>query len=218
VPLRRLSLTLALVLAAMAGCGPDRAATPAAPTAAPRAAAVASTVAPPNGVDVLFAQMMVVHHAQAVRLSRTLLTRPGNTERVARIADYIAHDQQREIDETNAWLVAWGRPAVDPADPAIARLHGGDAAAHGMLSEVQVRELETAAPTTTNNLFLRRMIEHHTGAITMARSILEVGANIYIRTLAKHVINEQTAENDAMRALLRDPPGSRTGNVRPSAG
>jgi len=208
VPLRRLSLTLALVLAATAGCGPGRTtATPAPSTAAPstagpRAAAVASTVTPPNGVDVIFAQMMVLHHAQAVQLSRTLLARPGTTERVARIADFIAHDQQREIDETNAWLVAWGRPAVDPADPAIARLHGGDPAAHGMLSEAQVRELETAPPATATHLFLRRMIEHHTGAITMARSVLEVGVNAYVRNLAKHVINEQTAENDAMRALL----------------
>jgi len=38
--------------------------------------------------------------------------------------------------------------------------------------------------------------------------VLEDGENPYIRHLAAHVVNEQTAENDAMRALLSRPlPG-----------
>jgi uncharacterized protein (DUF305 family) len=192
-PVPRSALALAVILAALAGGGPE----------APRAAATAArTAAAPRAVDVLFARMMVVHHAQAVRLSRIMVARPGLSERVLRIADFIAHDQQREIDETNAWLVAWGHPAADPADPALRRLHGGDAAAHGMLTEEQVREVGSAPPATAARLFLRRMIAHHTGAITMARSVLEVGGNAYIHNLAAHIVNTQTAENDAMRALL----------------
>jgi uncharacterized protein (DUF305 family) len=50
------------------------------------------------------------------------------------------------------------------------------------------------------------MITHHTGAITMSKSVLESGANVYVHGLATHVINEQSAENDAMRALLATPP------------
>ncbi|MEU8613062.1 DUF305 domain-containing protein [Actinoplanes sp. NPDC048791] len=190
------SLVLVLVLA-VAGCGPRST-----PVAAPSA-----SVAAPNGVDLLFAQMMVVHHAQAVQLSRIVSAEPGVSERVRNVAGFIAHDQQREIDETNAWLVAWGRPAVDPADPVVRQLHGGrDAAAHGMLSDAQLDQVRDAAPTEASRLFLQQMIAHHTGAITMARSALEDGGNAYIRTLATHIINEQTAENDAMRALLVTPP------------
>ncbi|MEU7901480.1 DUF305 domain-containing protein [Actinoplanes sp. NPDC049118] len=192
------ALTLVVVLAAAAGCG----------TGEPRAAAVpvAATAPAPRGVDVLFARMMVVHHAQAVRLSRILLAKPGVPERVHRIAGFIAHDQQREIDEIGAWLVAWGHPAADPADPLLRRMHGDDAAAHGMLTETQVRQVESAAPARAAELFLRQMIAHHTGAITMARSVLENGGNRYIHNLAAHIVNEQTAENDAMRALLVRPP------------
>jgi uncharacterized protein (DUF305 family) len=37
----------------------------------------------------------------------------------------------------------------------------------------------------------------------MSRSLLDgPGSNAYIHSLAKHVINEQSAENDAMTALL----------------
>ena len=192
------SLVLVLVLA-VAGCGPRST-----PVATPSA-----SVAAPNGVDLLFAQMMVVHHAQAVQLSHIVAAEPGVSERIRHVAGFIARDQQREIDETNAWLVAWGRPAVDPADPVVRQLHGGgDAAAHGMLSDAQLDQVRNAAPAEASRLFLQQMIAHHTGAITMARSALEDGGNAYIRTLATHVINEQTAENDAMRALLVTPaPG-----------
>ncbi|GID91748.1 DUF305 domain-containing protein [Amorphoplanes digitatis] len=193
-------LTLFLAMAALAGC--------AAEAPRPEPVAVAATVAAPRAIDVLFARMMVAHHAQAVRLSRILLARPGVPERVHHVAGFIAQDQQREIDEINAWLIAWGRPAADPADPAMLRMHGGDAAAHGMLTEDQLREVGTAAPAAAARSFLRQMIAHHTGAITMARSVLETGGNRYIRSLAAHVVNEQTAENDAMRALLVTPlPG-----------
>ena len=51
--------------------------------------------------------------------------------------------------------------------------------------------------------FRTHMIPHHQGAIAMSRSLLDGGGrNAYIHGMAKHVIREQTAENDAMRALL----------------
>lgn len=205
-PKTKQALTLVLMLL-VAGCGPR-----AAPAPAPVAKSPSPAVAAPTGVDVLFARMMVLHHDQAVRLSRGIVARPGVPERVWRLADYIAHDQQREIDETNAWLTAWGRPAADPADPALRRLHGGAAAAHGMLSEAQLDRVRAAAPAEASRLFLRQMIAHHLGAITMARSVLAGGGNAWVRALAKHIVNEQAAENDVMRALLAAPA-----RPRPSA-
>ncbi|WP_305786950.1 DUF305 domain-containing protein [Symbioplanes lichenis] len=157
---------------------------------APQAAAV--TVAVPSGADVHYAQMMADHHGQAVRMSRALLAKPGVPERIAAIADFIAHDQQREIDESNAWLAAWNAP------PARA---GG--AMPGMLTEAQLMSLDRAKTGAAPGLFLRLMIEHHEGAIVMSRELLAGGGtNVYVHGLAKHVINEQSAEIDAMRALL----------------
>jgi uncharacterized protein (DUF305 family) len=162
------------------------------------------SVAAPSGIDVHFAGMMIVHHAQAVQLSRALIAKPGVPERIRLIAEFIVRDQQREIDETNAWLAAWGERPVDAAAPDLSREHGGeDAAAHGMLTEAQLHELDRAEGGHAAAIFLRLMIEHHQGAIAMSRSLLDGGGrNAYTHGMAKHVIREQTAENDAMRALL----------------
>lgn len=197
-PRRRLVAVLLLV-AALAGC--EAGATPMAARVGPAGPAPSATVAAPNGLDLLFAKMMVPHHAQAVSMSEALLAKPGLPERVRNIAGFIAQDQQREVGEMNDWLRAWGQPAVDPADPAVKRLHGAGAG-HGMLTDAQLAEIDGAAPGAAAGLYLRHMIEHHLGAITMARSALAGGTNAYIRGLAKHIVNEQSAENDAMNRLL----------------
>ncbi len=218
---RRLPVVLILTAAVLGGCGQDRAApapaTGPAPTTGTSGAASgvdpggvgpggagAGDSVPPNGVDLLFATMMIVHHDQAVRMSRDLVAKPGVPERAVAVAAYIAKDQQREIHEMNDWLRAWGRPAVDPADPALHRLHGRDAAGHGMIDESDVAATGTAPPAEATRSYLTHMIEHHDGAITMARSALIDGRNAYVRTLSRHIINEQSAENDAMRAMLAE--------------
>jgi uncharacterized protein (DUF305 family) len=148
----------------------------------------------PTAVDEHYARMMVAHHEQAVGMSRTLIAKGEVPERVRLIAEFIARDQQREIDLTNEWLTAWDRPVTGPVDAG---------AEHGMLTAAQVGELARADVRAAPAVFLRLMIEHHRGAITMSRSLLDGdGGNAYIRSMAKHVINEQTAENEAMTALL----------------
>jgi uncharacterized protein (DUF305 family) len=125
-------------------------------------------------------------------MSRALIAKPGAPERIVAIAEFIARDQQREVDEMNAWLAAWGEPA-----------HAGHGSGHGMISAAREAELEKAPTRRAGPLFLRLMIEHHRGAIVMARALLDGdGRNVYTHGLAKHVINEQTDENKAMAALL----------------
>ena len=154
-----------------------------------------ASAAAPAAVDVHYAQMMITHHEQAVRMSRALVAKPGIPERIRLIADFIVHDQQREIDETNAWLTAWEQPPAGGGAPG---------AEHGMLTEAQLGDLDRAASREASDLFLRLMIEHHQGAVAMSRSLLDgTGRNAYIHSLAKHVINEQSAEIDAMRKLLK---------------
>jgi uncharacterized protein (DUF305 family) len=186
VALRRLAVVLVLALTGLTvSVLTGRADKP-----VPRQPVSASVVAP-SGADVHYAQMMVDHHEQAVRMSHTLIAKARVPERIRRTADFVAHDQQREIDETNAWLTAWGSPPSSPGP------------GHGMLTEAQLAGLDRAGTQDAPALYLRLMIEHHEGAITMSRSLLDGPAgNIYVHGLAKHVINEQSAEIDAMRALL----------------
>ncbi|MBB2946445.1 uncharacterized protein (DUF305 family) [Actinoplanes lutulentus] len=164
---------------------------------------VRTEAAAPTAVDEHYARMMVAHHEQAVGMSRTLIDKGAVPERIRLIAEFIERDQQREIDVTNEWLIAWGRPATGPLEAGPMEAE----ADHGMLTAAQLGELDRAGVQTAPDVFLRLMIEHHRGAITMSRSLLDAGGgNTYIRGMAKHVINEQTAENDAMTALLVKEP------------
>ncbi|GLZ05643.1 hypothetical protein Acsp03_31090 [Actinomadura sp. NBRC 104412] len=173
------------------------------PRSAPAPPTATASVAPPNSQDVTFAAMMIVHHGQAVWMSRTLLGKRDVPERAAAVAGFIRTDQQREIDEMNRWLAAWRKPVVRQDDPRAAKLHGDG---HGMLGKARLSALESATDGRhATRLYLRGMIEHHRGAITMARAVLRVGRNVYIRNLAKHIINEQSAEIEAMTRLLEDP-------------
>jgi uncharacterized protein (DUF305 family) len=160
------------------------------PPHSPRLAAQ-TEVTVPSAADADYAQMMIAHHAQAVRMSKDLLGRPGVPDRIADIARFIVADQQREIGQLNAWLTAWHRTA-DPTHE------------HGMLTPADLTRLRQAPTAQAVPLFLRLMIKHHEGAITMSRSLLDGvdQRNVFIHSVAKHVINEQTAENDAMKALL----------------
>lgn len=180
----------------LAGCGADAVVVEVDPPPPP--STVVPSVAPPNGQDLLFAAMMIAHHGQAVSMSRTLLGKSGVPERVVTVADYIRTDQDREIKEMNAWRVAWGSPAVQPDDASAAR-HG---AGHGMLTDEQLATLAAADGPEATRLYLEQMIEHHKGAILMAKGVLKVGRNVYVRNLAKHIVNEQGAENDVMTKLL----------------
>ncbi|GAA4609893.1 uncharacterized protein (DUF305 family) [Actinoplanes octamycinicus] len=191
--LRRLAAALVLLVAVVAAVLLRNGDEPA------QRAVAAEPAGRPSGVDVHFAQMMIVHHEQAVAMSRTLIAKGAVPERIRLIAEFIVQDQQREIDQTTEWLTAWGEPVAGPATgPA-----GSGDAGHGMLTAAQLGELDRADARTAPGVFLRLMIEHHRGAITMSRSLLDGPAgNPYLHSLAKHVINEQTAENTAMTALL----------------
>lgn len=159
----------------------------------PELAAQAAAAAP-NPADTDYAQMMIAHHAQAVRMSKDLLARPGVPERVAGIARFIIADQQREIDQLTAWLVAWHLDTT-----------GGHE--HGMLDAADLTRLDKAAPDQAVPLYLHLMIKHHQGAIDMSWGLLKGGGtNVFIHSVAKHVINEQTAENAAMNSLLSGNP------------
>ena len=158
-------------------------------TPQPRPAAQAVPAAP-GPADVDYAQMMIAHHAQAVRMSQDLLARPGVPERIADLARFIVADQQREIDQLTAWLAAW-------------HLDTGGEHEHGMLGAADLVRLQKAPTAQAVPLYLRLMIEHHRGAIDMSWVLLNGGGqNVFIHSTAKHVINEQTAEIAAMTSLL----------------
>ncbi len=145
-----------------------------------------------DSADIMFAQMMIPHHEQAVEMSDVLLAKDGVDEEVAALAERIKAAQQPEIDLMAQWLEEWG------ADMPNGAMDHGD----GMMSEGDMDALAEAGGAEASVLFLEQMIEHHEGAILMAEGEVEAGENPDAVALAEKIIDDQTAEIEEMKQLL----------------
>lgn len=154
--------------------------------------------------DVAFMQMMIPHHAQALTMARLARTRAASPA-VRSLARRILAAQPPEILLMSAWLddrnLAVPSATDDPADFD----HGehGHATMHGMLTAEQMQELKAARGAEFDRLFLRGMIQHHQGAISMADPVATKGSDIQVTELANEIVAGQGAEIDRMRTLLK---------------
>ena len=212
--------TLALASAlALTGCGTGAdeqdtgtsAETAAPATAAPETPSTTSASEEPiaeehNDADVMFAQMMVPHHEQAVEMSETLLAKEEVPAEVADFAQQVIDAQGPEIDRMNAMLEAWGQEPMMESGGMEGMDHGSGAGMSGMMSEEDMQALEDAQGTEASRLYLEQMTAHHEGAVEMARDQVEQGQNPQAVALAQDVIEAQEAEITEMEGLLQGLP------------
>ncbi|MEV5749642.1 DUF305 domain-containing protein [Actinoallomurus sp. NPDC052308] len=144
--------------------------------------------------DVMFAQMMIPHHRQAVTMARQAATKASSPE-VKGLAARIENAQQPEIDKMTGWLKGWGAAMPSPGG-----MHMGE----GMMSEQDMKKLDSLSGAAFDKAFLEMMIEHHQGAVAMARTERAQGSNADAKTLAGSIIGSQSAEIATMRNLLKD--------------
>lgn len=197
--LRRVAITAAVVAAgaALAGCGGTGGEHGSGHDAPP------STGAPQSGgtfndADVAFATGMIPHHAQAVEMADLAATRASNAQ-VKALAAEIKKAQGPEITQMNEWLKAWGKP-VPPTGPGHESHHGG---MPGMMTAEDMTKLKGASGTSFDRMFLEMMIRHHEGAITMANTEKEKGADPEAKKLAETIATSQAGEITTMRDLLK---------------
>jgi uncharacterized protein (DUF305 family) len=147
-------------------------------------------------VDIMFAQMMIPHHEQAIEMSTLAETRTTNPEVLA-LAAKIKSAQTPEIEQMKAWLAVSGSSDMDHMGHDMD--HGMDQM--GMLDEAQMSALAVANGAAFDTLYLEGMIAHHLGAIDMAQMILS-SANPEVKKLGENIVSSQRAEIDQMRKLL----------------
>ncbi len=145
-----------------------------------------------NDADVAFAAGMKAHHEQAIEMSDLLLAKDGVDPAVAELAEQIKAAQGPEIDTMSGWLEEWGGGHAG---------HSGGSH-EGMMSDDDLGALESAEGAEASRLFLEQMIEHHEGAITMARAQMNDGVNADAVDLAETIIETQGEEITLMRELL----------------
>ena len=202
--------------AALAGChrstvgaidvtAPDG--TPATPPAAATRTPDSSRAPARRGyveADVRFMHHMLLHHAQALVMTAMVPARSARAD-VRLVAERIAISQRDETALMERWLRARGESV--PTAPASEHAHHGAAMASmpGMIAPAELRQLETATGSAFDTLFVRFMIRHHEGAITMVKDYLATPGAAQepaIFRFASDVDADQRAEIRRLRGLL----------------
>ena len=143
---------------------------------------------------VMFAQMMIPHHEQAIEMADMALENTTNPT-ILELAAEIKAAQDPEIEQMRGWLETAGAPETGM------EMHMGHMS--GMLSEEDLEALRNARDAEFDQLFLEGMIEHHEGAIDMAEDILD-NDNEEVSALATAIIDAQTREIELMESLLAE--------------
>ena len=186
----RKSLTAAIIAASMftlAACGSGE---------------DVDTAAEHNDADVTFAQEMIPHHEQPIRMAELAEARAESQEVKALAAD-IEAAQGPEIETMTDWLESWGE---DVPDEDMSDMDHGDMSSDnmaGMMTEDEMAELEAASGAEFDRKFLTMMIEHHEGAIEMAKTEQSEGEFPEAVEVAKEIERAQAEEIQTMQDLLK---------------
>jgi uncharacterized protein (DUF305 family) len=197
----------ALVLAACGGDSHDMGAmesgsSPSASKSASASASASAEAAGHNDADVAFATEMIPHHRQAVEMAGLAAGRASSQE-VEDLATKIKGAQDPEIRTMSGWLTSWGEEV--PADMSSAMPgmdHDMSSAMPGMMSGEDMDKLEKASGAEFDEMFLGMMVQHHEGAVEMAKTEKADGEYGPAVKLADDVITAQTAEIEQMNKML----------------
>lgn len=162
-----------------------------------------------NAADVDFATAMIPHHAQAVQMANLAADRPLPPA-LRTLVDDVHRTQVAEVETMVTWLTDWDQEIPETSmDHANAGHDMSDmAGAHpggempGMMDDEEMAALEQASDEAFPELWMTMMIEHHEGAITMARTEQDDGHFPDAVDLAGTIVAAQEKEIATMRSLL----------------
>ena len=153
-----------------------------------------STSADSNRADMMFVQMMIPHHEQAIEMSDLLSGKSGISTGSMDLAQQITAAQTAEIAQMKTLLDDWGVNSM------------GDMGDRGMMSGDDMEALADAEGTDAERIFLTGMIDHHEGAINMAEPEVDNGESAETVALARDIIRAQRIEIALMKDLLAALP------------
>jgi uncharacterized protein (DUF305 family) len=148
-----------------------------------------------NDADVMFAQMMIPHHEQAIEMSDIALDpNTGASAAIIALATQIKGAQDPEISQMKNLLTTWGMPTDMGSMDHSSMMDG-------MLSLEEMNTLGQLKGAEFDKAWAKGMIAHHEGAIEMANDVLANGKNSEILALANAVVSGQSTEIETLKPL-----------------
>ena len=146
-----------------------------------------------TGADIMFLQMMIPHHQQAIDMS-SLAMKTSTNDQLLALAKTIATDQAAEIIQMKDWL----KQAGASEDPGHSMSGMG-----GMLTADEYAKLQAATGKDFDKLWLAGMTNHHDGAIHMTTMISDA-QNIEIKAFGEAIVKAQSAQIKQMKVMLQN--------------
>ena len=154
-------------------------------------------------------QGMIMHHAQAVEMTALIDTHTENKE-LRTLGARISRSQSDEIKFMKRWLLARN----ELTSPPMHHMPGMDMSSHqmlmpGMLTEEQMAALRNAKGQEFDELFLKGMIQHHSGALIMVKELFDTagaGQDAELFNFTTEVDSGQRAEIKIMKTMLGEKP------------
>jgi uncharacterized protein (DUF305 family) len=162
---------------------------------------------PFNEADAEFMSGMIPHHAQAVLISAWAATHGASPE-IRVLCEKIVVAQRDEIELMRNWLRDRGQPVPAPdATHHRMKMNGveHDMLMPGMLTADDLAQLDKARGAEWDRLFLKAMIRHHEGALTMVDTLFESFGALQDDDLFKFASDlyaDQSTEIERMQKLL----------------
>ena len=141
--------------------------------------------------EIMFAQMMIPHHKQAVSISETAMKKSRN-QAILRLSRQIKSAQNTEISQMTYWLKATNSSVTMDHDMKMS----------GMLSIKELASLKSLTGTEFDRKFLQLMIKHHQGALEML-GLISDSKNAEAKALSKAIDSAQGKEITSMKQLLK---------------
>lgn len=162
---------------------------------------------PYTKADIDFMSGMIGHHAQAVKMAGWAPSHRASKS-LQIYCGRVAMAQTAEIGLMQAWLKDRNQPVPVP-DPRGMRMSMGGKDMFmmmpGMLTAAQMAQLDSARGVEFDRLFLKYMIQHHRGAITMVETLnASPGAaqDEIVFKFSNDVYADQSTEIDRMQQML----------------
>jgi uncharacterized protein (DUF305 family) len=167
-------------------------------------AARSDTVPRYTHADVQFMHGMIAHHGQALVMTGFVAARSSRKD-VRALAERIDASQKAEIEMMQRWLRERGQEVPAPDAHSAHHEMSEHGLMPGMLTEAELARLEKAKGAGFDVQFLRAMIRHHEGALTMVKNLFGVqgaAAESEIFRFVSDVEADQSAEIRRMTRML----------------
>ena len=165
---------------------------------------------PASPADVQFMQGMIMHHAQAVEMTALIESHTENKD-LSSLGARISRSQSDEIKFMKRWLASRGQPISETMPDMHHKNMSHENMSHesmalmpGMLTSEQMEALRKAKGEEFDYLFLKGMIQHHGGALTMVKDLFDTagaGQDAEVFDFATDVDTGQRAEIRIMQTM-----------------